>query len=206
MREAVLSVEPREKTGSSSCHKLRSAGKIPAVVYGHGKPAKPVSLNELEFNRFLSHNPLSTLIRLSSEDEQIKGVTVMVKEIQRNPVRGTVMHVDLQEVSLSDKVTVTVPLVVTGRLADDHGILEHMLNEVSVEALPTQLPDHLLVDVTGLKIGDSLKVADIKVPEGVEVLDDPDEVVLHVSAPQVSEEAPAETEAEETEGQKSEGE
>ena len=96
------------------------------------------------------------------------------------------MHVDFQEISLSDKVSVAVPVTVTGRQADDRGILEQLINEVTVEAVATKLPAQLVVDVTGLAIGDSKRIADIELPEDVEVLDDPEAVVVRVSAPQIA--------------------
>lgn len=188
MREALISAQRRAETGSGNCRKLRGQGRIPAIVYGHGKSARSISLDQLEFSRFLADNPTNAIVRLSSEDEEIKGSIVMVKEVQRNPVRGSIVHVDLQEISLSDKVTVSVPVSIAGRIADDSGILEHVLSEVTVEAVATEIPAQLVVDVTGLEIGGSKRVSDLELPEGVRVVDDADEVVVRVSAPRTAEE------------------
>jgi len=189
MREALISAQSRAGIGTGSCRKLRAQGRIPAVIYGYGKPARPISLSELEFNRFLAHNSPNAIIRFKSEDKEIADTIAIVKDIQKNPMRGSVVHVDFQEISLSDKVSVAVPVTVTGRQADDRGILEQLINEVTVEAVATKLPAQLVVDVTGLAIGDSKRIADIELPEDVEVLDDPEAVVVRVSAPQIAPES-----------------
>lgn len=189
MEQAVISAKPRTETGTSSCHKLRQQGRVPAVIYGHGKPARAISLEALELNRFLARYPLSTIVKLASDDAGINGTTVMMKEVQKNPTKGSVAHVDLLEISLTETVTVSVPVVPVGHQASDGGVLEHVLNEVTVEAVVTNIPPQLAVDVTGLSIGESRRVSDIALPEGVKVMDDADQVVVHVIAPRVAEEA-----------------
>lgn len=200
MEYAVISVKPRTETGTGSSHKLRQQGRVPAILYGRGKPARTVSLEALELNRFLARSPLNTIIKLSSDDAEIEGTTVMMKEVQKSPTRGTVVHVDLLEISLTQTVTVPVSVVPVGLQASDGGVLEHLLNEVTVEAVVTQIPPQLTVDITGLSIGESRRVSDIALPEGVRIIDDAEQLVARAVAPRVAEETEPAAETAEAEG------
>jgi large subunit ribosomal protein L25 len=212
MKEIVLKARHREKGGKEYAKKLRRGGFIPAVLYG---PETPVLTLEIETKSFqallrggLGENVIVTLLLDEKEDGQRK---VLIREIQRDPVKGDILHVDFHQISLTKKLTIEVPihLVGTPEGVNEGGILQHVLRELEVECLPTAIPEKIEVDVSSLKIGDSFHVADLKV-ENAEILSDPKSSVVTVVPPTVFKEpevAAAVTEEEpEVIGEKKEGE
>ncbi|MCK4404580.1 MAG: 50S ribosomal protein L25/general stress protein Ctc [candidate division Zixibacteria bacterium] len=187
MKEIVLKVRPREKMGKEHAKKLRRSGFIPAVVYG---PETPSVLLEIETKSFyaLLRGGLgeNILLTLTMGDEKDGGRKVLIKEIQRDPVKGDVQHVDFHQISLTKKLSIEVPIHLMGAPVGvkDGGILQHVLRELEVECLPTAIPEKIEVDVNHLKIGDSIHVADIKV-ENVEILSDPESSIVSVVPPTV---------------------
>ena len=156
----------REGVGKSVTRKLRQAGRIPAVYYGRGEAPVPlvVSLRDLMdlIDRAEGSN---VIVDLKVEGETGTDKKALIREIQRDPVGGNILHLDLQHISLTERITVEVPVVLIGTptgVKDGGGILEHLLREVEVECLPTDIPSRLEVDVTALQIGDSLHVSDLK--------------------------------------------
>ena len=156
----------REGVGKSVTRKLRQAGRIPAVYYGRGEDPVPlvVSLRDLMdlIDRAEGSN---VIVDLKVEGETGTDKKALIREIQRDPVGGNILHLDLQHISLTERITVEVPVVLIGTptgVKDGGGILEHLLREVEVECLPTDIPSRLEVDVTALQIGDSLHVSDLK--------------------------------------------
>ena len=191
MKEIVLKAKPREKMGKEHAKKLRRSGFIPAVVYG---PETPSVLLEIENKSFsallrggLGENVLVTLTISDQKDGERK---VLIREIQRDPVKGDIVHVDFHEISLTKKLTIQVPIHLVGMAAGvkDGGILQHVLRELEVECLPTAIPEKVEVDVSNLNIGDSIHVADLKV-ENVEILSDPGSSIVTVVPPTVFKEA-----------------
>jgi large subunit ribosomal protein L25 len=212
MKEIVLKARHREKGGKEYAKKLRKSGFIPAVLYG---PETPVVSLEIEAKSFqallrggLGENMIVNLLLDEKEDGRRK---VLIREIQRDPVKEDVLHVDFHQISLTKKLTIEVPihLVGTPEGVSDGGILQHVLRELEVECLPTAIPEKIEVDVSSLKIGDSFHVADLKV-ENVEILNDPKSSIVTVVPPTVFKEpevAAAVTEEEpEVIGEKKEGE
>lgn len=202
MAETALVVEIREATGKGVARKLRSAGRVPAVVYGRGKPTVPVSLNPRELERVLqsSQAGLNTLIDLSIQGgKDLDTTVVLVKELQRDPVRGSILHADLYQVDLAQTVQVEIPVHLIGRPygVEMGGILDHMLREVEIECLPRAIPKSVDVDVSELAIGDGIHVRDLPLPEGVKLLTNPELGVAQVVAPSVEEVAPEAAAAEE---------
>jgi large subunit ribosomal protein L25 len=188
-----LEVEAREQTGKGVARKLRAGGRIPAVLYGGGRPAFPLALDPARLHRLLheSEMGMNTLIDLKvAGHAELDGKTVMVRELQRDPVRGSFVHADLYEVNLQQTIEVSVPVHLSGKAAgvEFGGILDHALREVDVKCLPRAIPDEFVVDVTPLQLGDSLHVRDLELPEGVEILSDSDLSIVSVVAPQKEEE------------------
>lgn len=206
MSENVLAVELREGTGKSVTRKLRRGGRIPAVVYGHGKASVNLTFDpdSLEFILKNSEAGINTLIGLKGESA-VSGRTVLVKELQRDPIRGDMLHADLFEVDLEERISVSVPIHVTGTAEGikTGGILDHALREIELECLASAIPDAIELDVTALQLGDSLHVSDLVVAEGVEVRTHEELPVVSVILPTVVEEEP---EPEEVEGEGLEGE
>jgi large subunit ribosomal protein L25 len=188
MATAQLGAKARTGTGKGVARKLRQAGEIPGIIYGHGRAPQPLSLNGREFDRLLSTVAIqSTVIELSFDGTMAR---TLIREIQRHPFKKQVIHVDFQELVAGEKVTVEVPLVFVGTadgVKNSGGILDQVMHEILVHCDPSTIPNHVDVDVTPLAIGKSLHVSDLKVPDGVEVLSDPEATVCIVSAPKASE-------------------
>ncbi|MBD0356152.1 MAG: 50S ribosomal protein L25 [Rubrobacter sp.] len=182
-----LEARAREGRGKNDARRLRAQGMVPAVLYGDGGgagstvlaiPAKVVDYTL----QHVGDNALYDL-KLGDQDD----ATVRVVDVQRNPVSGRLVHVDLAPVNMRERIVVTVPLTVAG--ADDSpgvtegGVLDQVAYEVEVESLPGDIPQGLTLDVSGLQIGDNLTLADVELPEGVELISDPEEVAATVTPP-----------------------
>ena len=190
MATASLNAQVRTDRGKGVARKLRAAGEVPGVIYGHGRDPQPLTLNAREFDRLAERIRItSTVIELSLGG---KTARTLIRELQRDPLRRTVLHVDFQELVAGEKVNVSVPLRFFGTpdgVKNSGGILEEVIHQIHVECDPANIPDHIDVDVTALTIGHSLHVSDLKLPEGVEVTDEPDQTVAVVSAPKAEVEA-----------------
>ncbi len=202
-----LSVAERGRLGSSESRRLRRQGLVPGVLYGRGTPIS-ICVEERELRRALT-TPAGLHAIL---DVQVGGTgkthASILKDYQVDKVRGTVTHIDLQEVRLDQPIHAAVTVQLHG--ADDApgvregGVLSQPLRELNVEALPLEVPEHIDLDVSNMSTGDTLRVADVTVPEGVTLLDDPETVVATVTAPTrevVPEEALEGEEAEAVEGE-----
>jgi large subunit ribosomal protein L25 len=195
MASAQLSANARETGGKGSARKLRADGRVPAIVYGHGRDPQALSINTRELERLLGHIAAeSTVIDLDIDG---KGARTLIREIQRHPFKRQILHVDFQELVAGEKITVNVPIVLVGipdGVRMDGGVLDQTMRELEVEVDPSNIPNHIDVDVTKLMIGTSIHVGDITLPEGVESMDDEDATICVVSAPRAAvEEVAAET-------------
>jgi large subunit ribosomal protein L25 len=197
---AMMSLEAarRSDVGKGVARKLRAGGRIPAVYYGRGEDsiALTVALRDLE-SVIESAEGSNVIVDLKFSGDGSMDRKALIREIQRDPVAGSILHLDLQHISLTERITVEVPIVLIGTpigVKDAGGILEHLLREVEVECLPTDIPSKLEVDVSALQIGDSLHVSDIKA-ERAEILTEADRAIAAVVPPTVLEEVkPAEEE------------
>ena len=201
MGEFALGVELRKEHGKGVARKLRAAGRIPAVCYRRNAEPVPVSLDPKELDLLLRNasSGINTLIDLKvTGGGDFDGRQVLVKELQRDPISGAYLHADLYAVDLQQKIHVSVPINLTGTaigVSLGGGVLDYATRELDVECLPNAIPEEFTIDVSEIEIGQSLHVRDIAVPEGVEVLNDPDVTVMSVVAPvAIEEEAPAEEE------------
>jgi large subunit ribosomal protein L25 len=193
MATANLAAEPRDESGKGAARKLRAVGRVPAVVYGHNREPQSLSVNARELDRLLERVAAgSTVIELG-----LGGGTArtLIREIQRHPVKRNVLHVDFQELVAGERVTVNCPIVYVGTAAgvrDQGGLLEEVMRELHISVDPSNIPNHIDVDVSAITIGHPLHVRDLELPEGVTVLDDPDATVVAVSAPKTGENVGAE--------------
>ena len=203
---AIISLEAarREGVGKGAARKLRAGGRIPAVYYGRGEEAIPLEVDLKALEAVIhSAEGSNVIVDLKVPGAQAKDRKALIREIQRHPVEGSILHLDLQHISLTERITVEVPIVLIGTptgVKDAGGILEHLLREVEVECLPTDIPSKLEVDVSALSIGDTLHVSDIKA-ERVEIKTESDRAIATVVPPTILEEpkpeevvAPAEPE------------
>jgi large subunit ribosomal protein L25 len=192
MASASLSAEARTETGKGVARKLRAAGRVPAVVYGHARQPQALSLQTRELEKLLSSiSTGSTVVELGLGGAITK---TLIREVQRHPFKKQILHVDFQELVAGEKVTVEIPLVFVGtpegvRLSG--ALLEQILHSIEVRVDPANIPNHIDVDVVNLGMGHSLHVRDLVLPEGLEVLSDEDATICAVIAPRaVVEEVP----------------
>ena len=186
-----INAQPRTESGRNAVKKLKSAGLVPAVIYGAKDPARNLQLVEREVDTLLAHaTSESVLVEVAIGAETR---TALIQEIQHHPVSGKVLHIDLHAVAADELLTAEVTITTTGEAAGvttGGGVLEFILHTVEVECLPADLPDAITVDISALQIGDSIHVRDLKLPRGVTVTNDADLSVVSVAAPTI-EEAPA---------------
>lgn len=195
MATASLKATARSGAGTGDARKLRQAGTIPAIIYGHGRDPQSLSLEGREVEKLLSTiSAASTVIELA-----VDGTTArtLIREVQRHPVRRNILHIDFQQLVAGEKVTVSIRIRFTGTadgVRNSGGILAETMHEISVRCDPSLIPEYVEVDVTPLTIGHSIHVRDLKLPEGVQVLDEPNATlcVCTVPAAAIEEAAPAE--------------
>ena len=197
MAHVALTAQQRTEFGNGPTRRLRRQGLVPGVVYQPGSPSLAFALPDRELRRVLAEGRTG-VIDLTVEGDHTR--PVLLKDWQLDPVRGQVLHVDFQEVDLTQEVEAPVQVVLVGTPVGvrEGGVLDQTLREVVVRALPDALPDHLELDVAELTIGDSAGVAALLAPEGVEIVTDPETMVASVVAPsEVVEEEPEVEELEE---------
>ena len=190
MEKAILKAEIRSESGKRVAKDLRRKDTIPAVVYKGGKDAIKLQLSVRELEQVLhtkaGENVIVTL-KIAGGEKSAKDKTVLIKEIQREPIKDSILHVDFNEISLTETLKVNVPLASHGEPEGkkDGGTLEHVMWELQVECLPTDIPEKIEVEVSGLKIGDAIYVKSIAPPEGVKILNDPELIAMIVKPPKV---------------------
>jgi large subunit ribosomal protein L25 len=186
--EVRLSAEPRTEFGKGGARRTRRAGKIPAVIYGHGADPRHVSLLAREFAQALKHGGMNVLLTLSVDGSDQLAIP---KAIQRHPVKGIFEHVDLLAVRRGEKVTIDVPLQIIGEVVRG-GLLAQENTTVSIEAEATNLPSGIQVNIEGVEIGSRITAGDLALPDGAVLVDDPDQVLLLIQEAPSAEELEAE--------------
>jgi large subunit ribosomal protein L25 len=191
-QQANLQAASRTATGKGAARSLRRDGKVPGVIYGHGREAEAVTIDKSALNKMLFGISAGTTILDVAVDGRAP-VKALIREIQRDSLRpAEIIHLDLYEVRSDEEITLAVPIRLIGipdGVRNFGGVLDHVLRELEVEVLPSNIPDHVDLDVTALTIGHSLFVRDVTVPNA-KVLNDPDTPICTVVAPR-TEEAPA---------------
>ena len=192
MQQTVIDAAIRTPGGKSGAGRLRRAGKVPAVVYGAGKSSIPVALNPRQLQPILRTDRRNIILTLQIEDGE--RTPVMMADPQFEPLRGTLLHVDLKRIAMDRKFRVTVPVIAVGEAEGvkvQGGQLEVVLRELEVECLPSNMPESLTIAVDALRIGDQIRVADLQkqLDEQVRLVHDPHSVICHVVAPKVVVEA-----------------
>lgn len=189
-----LNFELREKTGKGICRQLRTAGRVPAVVYGKGFTSTAISLDQRELLKAVSGDGgKNSLITLNGSDP-VNGAVVIVENMLLHPIKGTPRHVDLHKVTYGQKmrVEVNIKLVGTAKGVKDGGLLEFLKHSVSIECLPRQIPAHIDVDVTKLTIGHSIHASELQLPENARLLDSGDATIVSIIGKALEVEAPVE--------------
>ncbi len=197
MASYKLAADLRGEVGSSAATRLRRAGHIPAVIYSPERPPVTLQVNSLALDKAIQST--SSLIDLEVEGQKRP---VLVKEVQRHPVKQNVLHVDFYEVSMDREIETTVSITLVGEdeRADDEGVINQVMRELTVACLPMAIPEVYEVDISELGIGDSIYVEQLPALEGVRIIEDPDELIVSITLPTIEEE-PEEEEDELLEGE-----
>ena len=182
-----ITAEPRTEFGKGPSRRIRKANKVPAVLYGHGDAPRHFTLPGHELMLALRSDPNALLALQTSEGEQL----ALPKAIVRDPIKGHLEHVDLVAVRRGERVVVDVPVSVVGEASDSYAIIELQTTALSVEADATSLPESVEVDISSLVIGTPIAAGDVKLPEGVTLVADPELVVVQASAAPTAEEVEA---------------
>jgi len=188
MATASLGATARAQSGKGAARKLRAAGNVPGVIYGHGREPQALAINIREFEKLAEKVRItSTVIELAVDGKTAK---TLIREIQRHPLDRALLHIDFQELVAGEKVNVNVPIKYVGTpegVRTSGGIMEEIMHVLHLRCDPADIPDHIDVDVTALTIGHGLHVSDLKLPAGIEVLDGPEQSLCTVSAPKEEE-------------------
>lgn len=217
MKELNLTVEKRDGTGKGENRRLRRDGDIPAVVYGPDTAPIPVKVNYRKLYRLMHEVPLNTIINLDISGDDQPSRKVLIRELQKDPVTGNLLHLDFHHIPMDKPITLTIPFTALGvpvGVKTFGGIVQYARREIDISCLPTNIPDKVEIDISELNVGDSVHVSDLKL-ENVTILTNPARTLVTVVAPTVikataAEEAAAEAEAAEAEeaaeGEAKEGE
>ena len=195
MKQVKIKTQRRDETGKKNTRAIRKQGIIPAVVYKGGEETLSISLSERELVHALHTSAGENVIinlQIGDKNKKDQNRTVIIKEIQHHPIKGNLLHVDFYEISLTETITVKVPIEAKGEaigVKRDSGVLEHMLWELEIECLPTEIPEKIEVDIDKLEIGDAIYVKDLVVPPQIKVLNDLETIAICVEPPR-AEEAP----------------
>jgi len=196
-KDTKIVAQKRDVSGSSSSNRLRKDGWLPGIINTNKGDSRMIQMNRHEFDMFLRHHRSESLL-LDVEVEGEKSRKVLLKEVQHHPVTDEILHVDFLEVSMTRKMRVNIPLRFIGDpigVTQEGGVLDCLLREIEVECLPGDLVEGIDVDVSGLKVGDTVRVSELKVSSKLVVLTNGSVAVAGCSIPKVIEEAPAEAEA-----------
>jgi large subunit ribosomal protein L25 len=208
MKELNLTVQKREGTGKGPNRRLRQGGDVPAIIYGPEIEPVAIKVNYRMLYRLLHGVPLNTLINLDIEGENGPARKVIIRELQKDPVSGELVHIDFHNVAMDKPITVTVPVNTVGipvGVKTFGGIVEHIQRDVTISCLPAHIPEEITLDISELNIGESLHVSNLKI-ENVTILDEATRTLVTVVAPTVVKSAAEEAAAAAAEGEAAEGE
>lgn len=195
MKSVALKAVPRSLGRRAGAKKLRTQGRIPAVIYGRQAKPQNLEVNSKEMENLIQHSVSeNVLVDLAVENDARPKRLALVQEVQHHPLSGSILHVDFHEVAENEKVTIMVPVETTGEaegVKTDGGVLEHVLFKIKARALPKDLPEFITVDVSHLKIGQAVHLGEIQAPAGVELVGDKNIPVIAVAAPRTEEEEAA---------------
>ena len=187
MEQITVKATLRDTVGKEKAKKLRNEGFVPGVVYHRGEEPVAITLEKREITKII-HDAAgeNILINLTIEKEKKKSRPAIIKEVQYDPVKRFILHVDFNEISLTEKITIEVEVVPQGTpigVKQDGGVMDHPTRMLKVQCLPMDIPKHIDVDVSGLKLNDAIHVRDLKLSEKIKVLNEPDILLFHVKLP-----------------------
>lgn len=195
MEQVKIKAQKRDGTGKQIAKSLRRQGMVPAVVYKKGEDAMSISVPETDFIHALhtaAGENVIIALEIDKVDKNNQSKTAIIKEIQNHPLKDSVLHIDFQEISLTETITVKVPIETKGEAVGvkrDGGVLEHVLWELEIECLPMDIPQKIEVDIEKLEIGKEIQIKDLILPAKIKVLNNPDAIVVSIGAPMAEEAA-----------------
>ena len=189
MEKVTLVVQPRDLIGSRNARRLRKSGLIPGVLYGHGKEATAFAVDPHALRPVLVGGGTHAVLSVTVEGHS-KTHNAIIKELELDRVKSTVTHIDLQEIRLDETIETTVTVSFEGEAIGlkSGGMLDESTREVTIKGLVTAIPERLVLDISAMDINDTAKVGDLVVPEGIEVMNDPEEVLCSLLPPRKVEE------------------
>ncbi len=193
MKQVTISAEVRKSAGTSATNKLKTKGRIPAILYGRDKESTMLTLTKLDFENIYRKNMKRAIYSVNFNDGAKDIVkNTLIKDIQYDPIKLRVTHVDFYEFDEHKKIRTMVPVASHGTPIGlkKGGVLTHIKDQIEVECLPIHIPDHFSIDVTSLDLHHSVRISDIKVAAEIHVISDPHDVLVTVSAPRTEEETP----------------
>jgi large subunit ribosomal protein L25 len=190
MDKVSLVVQKRDVTGTRNAKRLRKSGLIPGVLYGHGKAATVISVDPHALRAALSTTAGTHAVLEVTYEGQKSSHHAIVKELELDRVKSTIIHIDLQEIRLDETIetTVTVNFIGEAKGVKTGGMLDESTREINVRGLVTAIPEHFELDISDLDVNDTAKISDLVAPEGIEILDEPDQVICSVLPPRKVEE------------------
>ncbi len=176
---ATLQAKLRPDMKKSTTREYRLNGHVPGVVYGKKTSSQPIAVDNVEFVKLMRDVGRNGIISLSVDGNNHQ---VIVTDIQQDPIKGELVHIDFFEVDMTSKMDAQVPVRLTGDAVgvEGGGMVSHLLHEVSVRCLPSEIPEHIDIDISGLAIGDSIQIRDVRINGNVEITNDPEETVVTV--------------------------
>ncbi len=188
MSESSIVVEKRAERGKAHARRMRRSGRLPGVIYGEVEQPETVQLDEHQFDLFLKKGHSLVTLKLNGKEQR-----AVVREVQRHPVTGKVLHVDFMVVRKGHKINMVVPVRLEGtpKGIKEGGRLYELTTDLNINVLPKDIPDEIVINIEDLGLGETIRVKDVEL-EGVEFLDDPDEVICRIETPKVAEEEEAE--------------
>ncbi|CCU80288.1 LSU ribosomal protein L25p [Halanaerobium saccharolyticum subsp. saccharolyticum DSM 6643] len=182
MERHSIEAELRTETGKGAARRIRRSGLIPGVVYGRGNEPRSIKVDPLDIEKLLQSNAIFDLTFVGEDGEES---TVIIKDYQKDVIKQNLLHVDFQFISMDEKITVSVPMRLEGEAVGVHdgGVLQQLLREIDIDVLPSEIPEEITIDISELEVGESLSVADLELPETIDLVTDSDEVIVTVVTP-----------------------
>jgi large subunit ribosomal protein L25 len=182
MEKHSIEAELRTKTGKGVARKIRRNGLITGVVYGRGNDPRSIKVDPLDIEKLLLSNAIFDLTFVGEDGE---AATVIIKDYQKDVIKQNLLHVDFQFISMDEKITVFVPMHLEGEAVGvrDGGVLQQLLREIEINALPAEIPEEITIDISELEVGESLSVVDLELLDGIDLVTDSDEVIVTVVTP-----------------------
>lgn len=189
MELQTLKVATRQASGKEKVRKVRKMGSVPGVLYGGDQDAVSLSVSLRAFEMLIhhAHGGKHAIVQLEVDDNAALNTPALIKAVQYHPLRGTPLHADFLRIRLDEKITTQIAVRVVGQAPGivDGGVLDQQMREIEVECLALQVPDEVVVDVSGLHINEAIHVSAIQVPEGVTIISEPERIVVSVHPPRV---------------------